>query len=150
MLNVENLNVYYGKNHILKNLNLNVEKNDFISIVGTNGSGKTTFFKALLGLVDSEGKITYKNESIEHLSTDKRIKKGISISHQSGEIFNNLTVNENLALACYIKKKKVDVHFYRNDIKPFIYFIAYLIKSKILKLSKIIHRRFIGTQAERL
>ena len=78
ILKVENLNVKFGKEEVIKNLSFEVKRGEFLIVLGPNGAGKTTLFKAILGLVPSEGEIVWKEGKIpkisylpERLSQDK-------------------------------------------------------------------------------
>jgi branched-chain amino acid transport system ATP-binding protein len=59
VLVIENLNVYYAKAHVLKNVTLRVSQGEFVSIIGPNGAGKTTLFRTISGLKDGHGRISF-------------------------------------------------------------------------------------------
>jgi branched-chain amino acid transport system ATP-binding protein len=96
MLEVKNLNVFYGKLQILWDLSAQVG-DESVGLFGPNGAGKTTLINAVLGLVKPvSGEITLDGESLLKLETDKIIKMGISIVPQDRELFPFMTVEENL------------------------------------------------------
>jgi len=86
ILKVQNLNVKFGKEEVIKNLSFEVKKGEFLIVLGPNGAGKTTLFKAILGLVPSEGEIIWQGAKIpkisylpERLSQDKFKNLAISV-----------------------------------------------------------------------
>jgi len=86
ILKVENLNVRFEKEEVIRNLSFEIKKGEFLIVLGPNGAGKSTLFKAILGLVPSEGKITWQEEKIpkisylpERLSQDKFKNLSITI-----------------------------------------------------------------------
>ncbi len=96
MLEVKNLNVFYGKLQILWDLSMQVG-DESVGLFGPNGAGKTTLINTILGLVKPvSGVITLDGESLVKLETDKIIKMGISIVPQDRELFPFMTVEENL------------------------------------------------------
>lgn len=74
MLEFTNLNCSYGKNEILKNINFKLEKDSIVSILGANGSGKSTFLKALMGINNYGGKISYNGKNLDTFSIKERAK----------------------------------------------------------------------------
>ena len=102
LLDVENLKVRYGKIQALKGINLKVKENDeCIALVGSNGAGKSTLVNAITGLLDYEGIIKFKGESLCGLSTQKVVKKGIVQCPERRYLFDYMTVKENLLLGTY-------------------------------------------------
>jgi lipopolysaccharide export system ATP-binding protein len=82
---------------LLREITLTLHKNEITGLLGPNGAGKTTLFSVLLGLMPhSEGKILFKNDSIDHLSPEQRITLGISYLPQEGSLFQELSAFENL------------------------------------------------------
>jgi urea transport system ATP-binding protein len=99
MLNISNLNVYYGESHILRNVDLNVPQGQMICLIGRNGVGKTTLLKTIMGLLKSRGgKIVFDERDITSLATNKRARMGIGYVPQGREIIPRLTVKDNLLL----------------------------------------------------
>ena len=101
LLEIDQLKAGYRKgDHILKGISFTLTKGETLGIVGRNGSGKSTLAKAIVGSTPfREGVIKYKGESITKVPTHQLCHKGISIMHQGGRIFPNLTVYDNLMLA---------------------------------------------------
>ncbi|MEO8893361.1 MAG: urea ABC transporter ATP-binding subunit UrtE [Coleofasciculaceae cyanobacterium] len=99
MLQVKDLNVYYGESHILRDVDLSVPSGQMVCLIGRNGVGKTTLLKTLIGLLKPrKGTITFAGEVINHKSPDKRARLGIGYVPQGREIIPRLTVQENLLL----------------------------------------------------
>jgi urea transport system ATP-binding protein len=99
MLQISNLNVYYGESHILRNVDLSVPKGQMVCLIGRNGVGKTTLLKTIMGLLKPRtGNINYGGQLITGISTDRRAKMGIGYVPQGREIIPRITVKENLLL----------------------------------------------------
>ncbi len=99
MLNLSELNVYYGESHILRNVDLNINSGEMVCLIGRNGVGKTTLLKTIMGLLNSRtGGMKFKDKYIDRLSTDKRAKLGIGYVPQGREVIPRVTVKENLLL----------------------------------------------------
>lgn len=103
MLSLRNINLFYGKLHILWDLSLEVGR-ESVGLFGPNGAGKTTLINAVLGLVrPANGEIQFDGGSLLSLETYERIRRGISVVPQERELFPEMTVMENLrAGAAYI------------------------------------------------
>ncbi len=85
---------------ILRGVNLFVENGEALGIIGLNGSGKSTLGKSIINMLPYQsGTIIFEGTDISNLSTSDIACKGISIMHQGGKVFDNMTVNENLSLA---------------------------------------------------
>ncbi|WP_099203371.1 ABC transporter ATP-binding protein [Miniphocaeibacter massiliensis] len=103
-LGIENLEVSLQKNKILKNINLNIENGEFISLLGPSGCGKSTLLKSIAGLLEKDsGKIYIKDEDVEYLPPEKR---GAIIVFQDLRLFPNMTVEKNIGFSLELKKVK--------------------------------------------
>lgn len=99
MLNLSNLNVYYGESHILRSVDLSIDSGEMVCLIGRNGVGKTTLLKTIMGLLQSRtGNLIFREQTIDKLTTDKRAKLGIGYVPQGREIIPRLSVKENLLL----------------------------------------------------
>ncbi|MBD2211029.1 urea ABC transporter ATP-binding subunit UrtE [Calothrix sp. FACHB-156] len=108
MLNISNLNVYYGESHILRNVDLHVPSGQMICLIGRNGVGKTTLLKSIMGLLKPRsGTINLEGNLINSKSPDQRAKLGIGYVPQGREIIPRLTVKENLLLGLEARQKPV-------------------------------------------
>ncbi|GMT43970.1 MAG: ABC transporter ATP-binding protein [bacterium] len=98
MLRVENLNVYYGVIHALKGINFNVPEGKIITLIGSNGAGKSSTLKAIAGLVHTKGSIKFLGSEIVGTKTYTIVRKGIAKVPEGRKIFANLTILENLRM----------------------------------------------------
>jgi len=99
MLEFENVHVYYGNIHALKGISFYVKEGELVTLIGSNGAGKTTCLHTISGLLHpKQGKITYQGEDITYLSPYKVVKRGISQAPEGRHIFAGLTVKENLII----------------------------------------------------
>ena len=105
MLNVKNINQYYGGSHILRDVILQAQPGKVTVILGRNGVGKTTLLKSLMGLVPIKtGSIEFDGKPIHNATPYERARAGIGFVPQGREIFARLTVEENLAMGLAYKK----------------------------------------------
>ena len=106
MLNVENINVYYGKIHALKNVSFEVHPGEVVALIGANGAGKSTTLKTISGMLHSKtGSIRFMDEDISHTESYKLIYKGLAHVPEGRRIFLQMSVLENLEMGAYIHKK---------------------------------------------
>ena len=105
LLKIENLSSGYGSTIIVNDFSFEVKEGQILSITGSNGMGKTTLMKSIMGLIDARvGKVFFKNEDITDVSPDYRSKLGIGYVPQGREIFSALTVEQNILLPIYSRK----------------------------------------------
>jgi urea transport system ATP-binding protein len=105
LLEVKDVNQYYGGSHILRNVNLSAELGKVTVVLGRNGVGKTTLLKSLMGLVPiKSGSITFNGQPIHNATPYDRARAGIGFVPQGREIFGRLTVQENLLMGLAYKK----------------------------------------------
>lgn len=108
MLNIKDLNVFYGGIEALKGISLDVEEGKIITLVGANGAGKSTTLRSIVGLVKPKGgTITYQGVNLLKTHTKNMVRMGITLVPEGRRVFANLSVMENLKLGA----------FYRNDDK---------------------------------
>jgi urea transport system ATP-binding protein len=99
MLDISNLNVYYGESHILRNVDMGVAAGKMVCLIGRNGVGKTTLLKSIMGLLAPRtGTIQFRGENITRKPTYQRAKMGIGYVPQGREVIPRLTIKENLLL----------------------------------------------------
>jgi branched-chain amino acid transport system ATP-binding protein len=98
MLELKDLNAYYGRSHILQGVNLQVEKGEIVSLLGRNGVGRSTTCKAIMGLVPAQGSILYQGQEMVGLKPHIIAHKGIGFVPEDRWIFPGLTVLQNLQL----------------------------------------------------
>lgn len=98
MLNVDNLHAFYGKSHVLHGVSLNVQPGEIVSLLGRNGSGRSTTVKTIMGLVDGKGSVRWRNERLLGHHAYDIARHGIGYVPESRDIFPKLTVRQNLLL----------------------------------------------------
>ena len=99
MLSVEGLNQYYGGSHILRNLAFEARRGEVTVVLGRNGVGKTTLLKSLMGVVPvKSGRVALDGQDITRMTSYERVRRGIGYVPQGREIFNRLTVEDNLRM----------------------------------------------------
>ncbi len=120
LLQVNNIHVHYGQVAALKGISLEVGEADFVTLIGSNGAGKSTTLRAISGLDHpSAGEIIFDGERIDRLSADKIVKMGIAHVPEGRRVFKDLTVTENLLLGAFTRddqdgiKKDLDATFER-------------------------------------
>jgi len=102
VLELNNVNAYYGNSHALQGVSMQVNKGDFVSVLGRNGVGKTTLMKAIMGLMDrTSGSILLDGHEINDQKTHQRALAGIGYVPQGRGILPKFTVQENLKLGTF-------------------------------------------------
>ncbi|MFK9093935.1 ABC transporter ATP-binding protein [Bacillus salipaludis] len=115
MLNVSNIDVFYGNIQALKGVSLEVKDGEIVTLIGANGAGKSTLLKTLSGLLKPKsGKIEYVGGSIAGNQPQSIVKAGISHVPEGRRVFANMTVEENLELGAYLRKNSGEI---RKDIQ---------------------------------
>ncbi len=108
LLELELVNAYYDKSHILQDVSLSIDAGEVVALLGRNGSGRSTTLKAIMGLVDVKmGAIRFNGKTITSKAPFDLAKLGIAFVPEDRRIFPNLTVGENLRLAALAGKKGV-------------------------------------------
>ena len=108
MLKISDLHAYYGKSHILRGVNLTINKGEIIALLGRNGVGRSTLVKSIMGLVPITGSILYKDNEIVGNATHDIALKGIGYVPENRDVFSTLTVKENLLLGVKDKNVKAE------------------------------------------
>ena len=108
MLKVTDLHAYYGKSHILRGVNLSINRGEIIALLGRNGVGRSTLVKSIMGLVPTTGSILYKDNEIVGNATHDIALKGIGYVPENRDVFSTLTVKENLLLGVKDKNVKAE------------------------------------------
>jgi branched-chain amino acid transport system ATP-binding protein len=111
LLQLRDINTYYGPIHILQGVNIDVREGELVSLLGGNASGKSTTLKTILGLVSPRsGSVAFDGEDVTKRSTSYRIAKGMAIVPENRRLFAPMTVRENLEMGAYLNGggKKAD------------------------------------------
>jgi branched-chain amino acid transport system ATP-binding protein len=98
MLQLQDLHAYYGKSHVLHGVSLNVNPGEIVSLLGRNGSGRSTTVKTIMGLVDGHGSIRFRDQEILGHKAFQIAHAGIGYVPENRDIFPKLTVHQNLML----------------------------------------------------
>lgn len=117
ILSIHDLHVYYGKVHALRGINLSVEEGEIVTLLGSNGAGKSTTLHTISGLLrPREGEIQFAGTRINSMPAEKIVNAGISHSPEGRKVFATLTVDENLNMGAYTRKDKQGVEESRQRI----------------------------------
>ena len=117
LLDIKNITVFYGKSLAIKDVSIDVDQGEIISIIGANGAGKSTVLKALTGLVPTaSGQISFGGEVISGLPTNEIVKKGIILVPEGRQLFPYLNVLSNLTLGASLRKDKEGIRKSLEDV----------------------------------
>ncbi|WP_425805888.1 ABC transporter ATP-binding protein [Desulfitobacterium sp. Sab5] len=115
MLVLENVNVYYGAIHALKGISMEVNEGEIVTLIGSNGAGKSTSLKTISGLLrPKEGTIKFNGADLTQIQPQAIVSQGISQVPEGRHVFTNMTVLENLELGAYLRKDKAEI---KKDIE---------------------------------
>ena len=104
MLNVENINVYYGAIHAVKNVSLHVNEGEIVTLIGANGAGKTTTLQTISGLLHARsGSITFQDQSIGGIPAHKLVSLGMAQVPEGRRVFLQMSVKENLEMGAFTR-----------------------------------------------
>ncbi|NMC57583.1 MAG: ABC transporter ATP-binding protein [Eubacteriaceae bacterium] len=107
---IKNLNVFYGVIHALKDISINVDEGEVVTLIGSNGAGKTSTLRAISSLVKiKSGEIIFKDKNITGGRAADIVKMGISHVPEGRRIFPDMTVAENLSMGAYLRKDKAGI-----------------------------------------
>ena len=115
MLEVKDINVYYGAIHAIKGISLSVEEGEIVTLIGANGAGKSTTLRTISGLLKPKtGEINFLGKSIASMPAHKIVREGISQVPEGRRIFAEMTVQENLELGAFTRSDTDEI---QNDFK---------------------------------
>ena len=103
LLEVEGLDVKYGRNHAVNQVDLNLEEKGIVTVLGANGAGKSSVLKAIQGTERAGGKVTFDGTDISDWSAPKRVQAGLVMVPEGRQIFVSLSVHENLQMGAYCR-----------------------------------------------
>jgi branched-chain amino acid transport system ATP-binding protein len=114
MLELQNLNVFYGAIHALRNVSLKINEGEIVTLVGANGAGKTTALRTISGIEKAKsGKVLYKGQELNSFSASSIVKLGISHVPEGRRVFGAMSVYENLEMGAFTRKDKPQI---RKDL----------------------------------
>ena len=107
LLEVNNIQAYYGKIQALKGISLTVDKGEIVSLIGGNGAGKTTTLRSICGLLKpTVGSVTFDGDTVADYPAHELVTKGIAMVPEGRGIFSKLTVQENLEMGAFARDDK--------------------------------------------
>jgi len=123
LLEIKNIETYYDLIYAIRGASLTVEEGSITAILGNNGAGKSTILKTVMGLIEDQpdkGTIEFMGKRIDGLDTDKIVRMGITLVPEGREVFEELTIRENLLMGAYIRNDKKEID--RDFDRVFTYF----------------------------
>jgi branched-chain amino acid transport system ATP-binding protein len=110
LLELEDVNVYYGPFHALRGNSLTVAEGEIVSLLGGNASGKSTTMRTILGLIRvKSGTVRFAGEDVTHASTRHRVKAGVASVPEARRVFPQMTVDENLLAGAYTRRDRAGI-----------------------------------------
>ena len=104
VLQVENINVYYGSIHAVKDVSFHVEQGEVVTLIGANGAGKSTTLDTVAGLLRSQtGSVRFMGEELRHVPRHRLVGRGMALVPEGRRIFQQMTVQENLDMGGYCR-----------------------------------------------
>ncbi len=114
MLELKTVSVQYGKRPVLREVSLKIGAGEVVSLVGANAAGKTTTLRTIMGLKEATvGTVLFDGQTVTHLSTVERVRRGLALSPEGRQIFPKFTVEENLLMGGY---HRADRNHLKGDI----------------------------------
>jgi len=108
MLEIGDLHVSYGRVEALRGVSLSLQARQIVSVIGPNGAGKTTLLAAAMGLLPSTGTLRFEGEDLRGLDVEARVERGLCLVPEKRELFGDLSVQDNLQLGAYAKRRHGD------------------------------------------
>jgi branched-chain amino acid transport system ATP-binding protein len=111
LLEVNDLHTFYGNIEALKGVSLRVEQGEVVTLIGSNGAGKSTTLRSISGLTPPrEGSIKFDGKEIGEVPPQEIVQMGISLAPEGRHVFSRMTVRENLDLGAYLRKDRADIN----------------------------------------
>ncbi len=115
MLDIKDINVYYGAIHAIKGISLSVDEGEIVTLIGANGAGKSTTLRTISGLLKPKtGSINFLGNNIAGMPAHKIVREGISQVPEGRRIFAEMSVQENLELGAFTRNDKAEI---QSDFK---------------------------------
>ncbi len=107
LLDVQGIDVRYGRNHAVKSVDLTMDEREIVTVLGANGAGKSSLLKAIQGSEKSTGTVLFDGVDISGWSAPRRVNAGLVLVPEGRQIFVSMTVHENLQMGAYCRKDDV-------------------------------------------
>ena len=102
MLKVDNINVYYGAIHAIKNVSFQVNEGEIVTLIGANGAGKSTILKTISGLLHTKtGSVSFQDHNLKSAPPHKIVEMGIAHVPEGRRVFSRMSVEENLEMGAF-------------------------------------------------
>ncbi len=109
ILQIKNLSVSYGGIEAIKGISLDVEAGKIVTLIGSNGAGKSSTLRSIAGIVKAKhGEVLFEGENILGMAPDQIVKRGVTLVPEGRHVFPNLTVLENLKIGAYLRKDNIN------------------------------------------
>lgn len=109
LLTVKNIEVSYGSIQAIKGISFHVNKGEIVSLIGSNGAGKTSTLRAISGLVESKGTLQFDGRNLQGIPTHLRVTFGLAQSPEGRGVFPQMSVRENLEMGAYFRRDKAEI-----------------------------------------
>src|SRR5512142_1896525 len=110
MLNVENLQVFYGAIHALQGVSFHLEKGEIVALIGANGAGKSTVLNTISGILHPrEGSVCFDGQDIQQTPPQNIVRRGVIQIPEGRKVFSRMTVAENLAMGAYTQSDRATI-----------------------------------------
>lgn len=110
MLELKKVNLYYGVIHALKDVDLNIEEGEIVTLIGSNGAGKSSTLRAISGVEKvKSGSILFNGKEIKHINASNIVSSGISHVPEGRRVFPQMSVMENLEMGAFTRKDKLEI-----------------------------------------
>src|SRR6266540_5262421 len=110
LLELKNVHSYYGNIHALKGISLTVDKGEIVTLIGSNGAGKSTTLRTISGILQPrEGEVWLEGQRIDHVPAHKVVERGVLQAPEGRRIFPRLTVRENLEMGAFTRTDKDEI-----------------------------------------
>ncbi|MBS0534350.1 MAG: ABC transporter ATP-binding protein [Proteobacteria bacterium] len=104
LLSIENVSVSYGKAEAVRNVSLEVDRGQIVTVIGPNGAGKTSLLTSAIGMIPASGRVVFDGVDITSLPTEDRIEMGFCLVPERRELFSEMSVYDNLLLGAYSRR----------------------------------------------
>ena len=107
LLKIDNIHVYYGAIHAIKGISFEVQEHEIVTLIGSNGAGKSTTLNTIAGLLKPRsGSVTFDGKNLSSMPTSKVVSQGIALCPEGRRIFQQMTVRENLEMGGFTRPDK--------------------------------------------